>query len=269
MKHLWPAIPALVLVAASFVAPAAAADAPEERALLYAALDGQDGRPGLAAPASADSPELQFASALGSAARESDPSGPSPFVAGLLSAIVPGAGQLALGQNRGWIYLGVEGAAWFSNFALRSAGNQSEEDYKEFADGHWGWDRYESGEDCGEGLGPVDYEAEHAALVDAYDNSRDDFYDDIGGLDIYACGWDMQSNRSRYEGMRDDADTLFRSARYALTVAFLNHLVSAIDAAKSASNRRKAMEREYSWDWQVQPTPRGDLAVKVELFRRF
>ena len=26
---------------------------------------------------------------------------------------------------------------------------------------------------------------------------------------------------------------------------------------------------EYSWDWDVTPTPRGDLAVRVELLRRF
>jgi hypothetical protein len=262
----WPAA-ALVLITMT-LATAWPAGASESRGRLYAAFDAGAGRPGLAAPASADArPELRLASTDGGAMESS--AGPSPFVAGLLSAIVPGTGQLVMGQTRGWIYLGVEGAAWFSNWALRDAGNQSEEDYKEFADGHWAWDRYESESDCGEGLGPIDYENERAALLDAFQNSRDDFYDDIGGLDVYACGWDAQNNRSRYEGMRDDADTLFRSARYAVTVAFLNHLVSAIDAAKSASNRRKAREREMSWDWSVQPTPRGDVAVRVELSRRF
>ena len=126
-----------------------------------------------------------------------------------------------------------------------------------------------TGEDRQLSMPPTRLQEFISALRNAFDNSRDDFYDDIGGQDVYACGWDDQLNRGQYEGLRDDADGLFRSARYAVTLAFLNHVVSAIDAAKSASNRRKVRDREYSWDWDVTPTPRGDLAVRVELFRRF
>jgi len=259
---------ATLLVLAISVMIATAASASEERARLYGAVDRGENRPGLALAAASDAPPLQPASA-DRMAGQYDNDGPSPFLAGLMSALVPGSGQLALGQKRGWLYLGVETAAWFSNWTLRDAGNQSEEDYQEYADDHWAWGRYESEAECGEGLGPVDFESEREALLDVFDSSRDDFYDDIGGQDVYACGWDDQLNRGRYEGLRDDADSLFRSARYAVTLAFLNHVVSAIDAAKSASNRRKAREREYSWDWDVNPTPRGDLAVRVELLRRF
>ena len=40
--------------------------------------------------------------------------GPSiaPGNAALRSALIPGAGQLALGQNRSWVYLGLELIGW-------------------------------------------------------------------------------------------------------------------------------------------------------------
>jgi len=199
---------------------------------------------------------------------------PSPFLAGLLSAVIPGSGQLAQGQKRGWVYLGVEVAAWFSFFALRSAGSQAEEDFQQFGGAHWDWVRYGGDDtnppvtDCGPGLGPVDFNEEKALLEDFFVNSPDDFYDEIGREDVYACGWDEQPNRDIYNGMRDDSNDLYRASRYAASVAFINHVVSAVDAAKSASNRRKA-EAAQSLRWEVMPTRGGNLAVRVELNRSF
>lgn len=198
----------------------------------------------------------------------SGPSGPSPFVAGAMSAIIPGTGQLIQGQNRGWLYLGVEIASWFTYASLRSAGSQAEEDYRQFADSHWDWERYGTETNCGEGLGPIDFETESAQLLDSYMNAQDQFYDDIGSQDVYACGWDEQGNRSSYQSMQGNADNLYQASEFVVAVIVINHLVSAVDAAKSASNRRKA-ERTQSINWQVSPTPQGDLALKVELNRTF
>ena len=121
---------------------------------------------------------------------------------------------------------------------------------------------------CGDGLGPVDFERERDALRDVYENARDQYYEDIGRLNVYACGWDALDRRGEYEGMRDDANGLFSAARYAVTAMFLNHVVSAVDAAKSASNRRKRDEAHaLRMGWSA--SPRGDLALRVELARSF
>jgi hypothetical protein len=259
---------AAVLTGGRIPAARAAGDA----AGLYAAMAASGQRPGLAA-AAAETP-LPAPAGLTGTAQERPGWSPSPVLAGLLSAVVPGAGQLAMGQSRGWAYLGLEGAAWFSVVSLRDAGNQAEADYRAFAgdpndpDSRWAFDRYESVTDCGEGLGPVDFETEMQVIHRLYADSRDDYFDEIGRLDVYACGWVTQPDRARYLGMRSHADALFSSARWVIGAVFLNHVVSAVDAAKSASNRRKA-ERGFSWDWRVAPTPRGDLAFNMQLSRRF
>src|SRR5262245_37623702 len=49
---------------------------------------------------------------------------PSPILAGFLSALVPGTGQFIQGQRRGWIYLGIEAAGWFTYLAVHDAAKQ-------------------------------------------------------------------------------------------------------------------------------------------------
>jgi len=214
----------------------------------------------------AEGPRLQPESTAG--ATGTGGSGPSPALAGVLSAVVPGAGQLLQGQRRGWVYLGVEVVAWFSFAALREVGNRSEDDFEEFADLHWDFDRYETETECGEGLGPRDFEEERDQLLELRETAKDDYYEDIGRQDVYACGWDDQGNRGDYLELRDQANRLFRASRWMTSAVLLNHVVSAVDAAKSAASRRKA-EALHSWRWQVAPTPRGDVAVQLELNRSF
>lgn len=233
---------------------------------LWAELRAPEPRFGLADEAGGSTPEAATPTS-------GEVSGPTPFVAGLLSAVVPGTGQLVQGQSRGWLYLGIEAASWFAYFALQNAGDQALQDAYDYVgnvesfDARWTWDRYEANPPCGEGLGPRDdFEAEQARLQDLYDNARDDFYSDIGSEDIYACGWVDQSARGEYLSMVDEADNFYSSSDVAVTVVVLNHLVSAIDAAKSAATRRKKESRTLSW--QVRPEPRG-IAARVQLTQSF
>ncbi len=258
------ALAALAWAAAAGAAPAFISGG-SSAAGIYSQLADGLGRPGMSAEAPAGprwGPDGSAGAGDGGART------PSPFLAGLFSAVVPGSGQLLLGQRRGWVYLGAEAAAWFSEVSLRDAGNQSERDYKRYADRHWDWERYQSVAECGDGLGPVDFEREQQDLERQLADSRDDYYDSIGRLDAYACGWDTQADRSSYQNMRGDADALFRSARVAVTVVFLNHLVSAVDAAKSAADRRRAA-RGFGWNLGVTPAGRGDLAMNLSVRHGF
>lgn len=255
---------AVVLVSAS--APSARGETPARYVpALHPPADGFLGsQPGWRNPASAAPRAIEsFLAREGGAAPASGAS-LSPALAGLMSAVLPGSAQLAMGSRRGWIYLGVETAAWFGVWALREAGNQAEDDYRAFADEHWVWSEYDLGP-CpdkyagepgyetayaDEGLGPRDFDEERARLVDLYDNARADWYDVLGDR-VYACGWDRLGNRSRFASMRDDANGLFGAAQGLVAVAFLNHVVSAVDAAKMASNRRKPADQAL--DLTVRP----------------
>jgi len=189
---------------------------------------------------------------------------PSPILAGFLSAVVPGSGQLIQGERRGWIYLGVEAAGWFAYLAVHDAATQAETDYQEYADLNWSAAQYDSVTSCGSGLGPNDFESEKAQLQDDYDNNRDQYYQDLAEKE-YACGWGTQAQRADYQSMIDDSDNLYTSAKYVIGGIVLNHIISGIDAAKSASNKRKAVS--HSWRFNV--APEGMTGLRAELRRSF
>jgi hypothetical protein len=64
---------------------------------------------------------------------EQDRSGPSAGQAALLSAVVPGAGQYALGQRRSWVYLALETVGWALWVDRRAAGDDLRTRYRDFA----------------------------------------------------------------------------------------------------------------------------------------
>ncbi len=246
----------------------AGAEPPVDTSRLYAELRGVSAE---ALLAEADPTATVLAGLAWQTPADPPPTGPKPFVAGLMSAVIPGSGQLAQKKNRGWIYLGVEVASWFAYFALDSAGDQAEQDYSRFAEAHWDWERYATVVNCGDGLGPVDFEQESEELAMLAEENREAFLDEIGRNDVYACGWDEQGNRSAYVGKQQDADDLYGASRIAGTVIFLNHVVSAVDAAKVSADRHKqakANEPELSWNWRVQPA-RGGVALRVRVDQRF
>jgi len=230
----------------------------EETARLFAGFSVPQPRFGLVAQVESEPDLVQADEPV---AQSPNVSGPSPFVAGLMSAVIPGTGQLTQGQKRGWVYLGVEVVAWFSYFALRSNGAQAEDDFQEFGDEHWTFARYDSVPGCANS-------EERDRLQDLYDNSRDEYYEDIGREDVYACGWDDPESRAAFASTQDQSSDYYRASRYVASIAMVNHLVSAVDAAKSASNRRKAASLQ-SLEWNVAPTRRGDIALRVELSRTF
>jgi hypothetical protein len=261
-----------LLLGAGPLAGSVSASPGGEEGTLYASFRAPAPRFGLAGETSADALlvlEEGGGAGVGDPADGGDGAGGrslSPAAAGFLSGVLPGAGQLAMGQQRGWLYLGIEGAAWFAYFSLRSAGHQSETDYREFADQHWEWTRYRTVTDC-PGGGPQNFEEEQAALQDLYDNEKNKFYQEIGDQTVYACGWDTNGNRSDYVGMLDHADQLFRASGVMVGAVLLNHLVSAVDAARSAAGRRRA-EGLGSLHWDVRPTAAGP-AMSVAMNRNF
>jgi hypothetical protein len=193
----------------------------------------------------------------------------SPAVAGALSLFIPGAGQFYNGQKIGYLFLGVEAAAWIAYGSMRTTGRREEEQYRDFADAHWSFLRYRDPtfEDCPT-VGHSDGGVQDSTLMFLYDTRPGDFYEDIGKLLIYSCGWDTQANRDIYLGMREHSNDFLRRARYATTVVFLNHLVSAIHAARGAAghNARLKGGTELKLGWSVNPVEPG---ASLALVRRF
>ena len=61
----------------------------------------------------------------------------SPRKAFFLSFIFPGLGEAYVGSKRGFVFLGVEGLAWWMYLTNNREGKDIENDYQKFADRYW------------------------------------------------------------------------------------------------------------------------------------
>jgi hypothetical protein len=156
--------------------------------------------------------------------------GASPGKAVLLNVVAPGAGHIYSGYDRGYVYLGIEAAAWISLLVLHNDGDRRESQAENFAgdpfqkDARWNFDRYVEGGFCGAPGGA----AADSILRDSWARDRQTYYDLIDGDASYQCGW-AEGTWQKYRQMRDNSDELLRWARYASAVVILNHAISVLD----------------------------------------
>jgi hypothetical protein len=216
-------------------------------------------------------PEVAGGRSSGSAApAEKEHGKRSPVLAGFLSAVLPGAGQMYNHDPLGYLFLGIEAAGWIARTSLHETGMTKDREFKRFADGHWSWERYRDPNSgpCPEGWGHSDGGVYDSTLVFLYDTRRNDFYEDLGKIDLYGCGWDDPDNRAVYRDMRDDSNYFLRNARRAATVVFLNHLISAIHAARGAAaeNRRLLGGMDIDLRWSAS---RAKPLASLVVTRRF
>ncbi len=170
-----------------------------------------------------------------------------PGVSFLLSAILPGAGQLYNGDDRGYLYLGIEAAAWFARLSYLDAGNKKENEFERFADVHWTLNLYRASNGA---LG-ANYTLENDSLIVEFSRrDRQQYYEEIGKYDKFRAGWDdwaasydpandraLSPNRAHYRKMRQQSNALLDRARLALAAAMVNRVVSGVDAFRTARGR--------------------------------
>jgi len=163
----------------------------------------------------------------------------SQSIAMLLSAVVPGAGQTYVDgpPNGVWFFL-VEAAAWTTGALLRTSGEQVREDAATYAGvpadttSSWSFARWSSTT----GQDPAPLEA-------LYAGDREAFYDLIGNDDRALSGWagDAASTRSEFVDLRATSDRRLHGARWSESVIWVNHVVSAFDAIRSARRHNQAL----------------------------
>jgi hypothetical protein len=128
----------------------------------------------------------------------------------LLSAAVPGLGQIYAGGTRGYVVggtmLAVDALAVTQYFSNNSKGDDARDDYERFADAHYDRERlygyvrdtvvvYSANEDFNSCTVPGEYDSTACwgAIDDAWPLSESDdalYYEQIGVEDNYAFGWD-------------------------------------------------------------------------------
>lgn len=170
-----------------------------------------------------------------------------PGVSFLLSTILPGAGQLYNGDDRGYVFLGIEAVAWFARFSYLDAGNRKETEFERYADNHWTLKEYRGSS----GIFGCNWTAENDSLIVWFEaHNQQQYYEEVGKYDKFRCGWDdfaatydpandraLSPNRARYRKLRLQSNDLLDRARLALAGMMVNRIVSGVDAFRTARGR--------------------------------
>ena len=181
------------------------------------------------------------------------------------SGVVPGTGQLYLGENSGFVYMLVEAAGWASMLFLRNKADDQKVDSQSYAGSPydstsaWNFERY-SRATGGDTLG----------LQHLYAGDPDAFYHQIGYNDLYLDGWSNtpDGNRSQYQSLDNEYQTSVRRSRYAAGAIILNHVVSALDALHAAREHNLPLKQNLQLKVGGRLTPRG-ANVNLALETRF
>ncbi len=160
----------------------------------------------------------------------------------LYSLAIPGTGHLYAGYKRGWVNIGIEGLTWITYFYYHDRGTTKEDEFEAYADGHWDYATWIS--QCGCQGSPED-----SLILEFRENNTQQYYEDIGKIPTYFGGWDdynastnNSANKNYYRGIRADSNNFFKNAHYAVLVAFVNRIVSAVDVLRLMKKKGKAVD---------------------------
>ncbi len=204
----------------------------------------------------------------------------SPFLAGILSLLVPGAGEIYSGEYlKAGIFLGIEAAVVGTAIIYDNNGDRKTNEFQDYADAYtnpqhnWSVVRYAEWLNQYEGanitinpdesLPPwerVNWSELNAAESGSHrlpPHGEQQYYELIGKYHQYSSGWNdftggankdqVSPNLLYYSKMRGEANDLYSVASTAVVGIYINHFLSALDAVWSSIQHNK------------------DLAVKIRM----
>jgi len=160
-------------------------------------------------------------------------------LAALYSLLLPGMGELyAGGFSSGKYFLLAEGVLWLAYAAVDVHGNALREDARVYSAVHAGVDR--SGKDD-----QFFVDVGNFASVDDYNDKKlrdrepDLVYDPAGG---YNWRWDTDASRQTFRDQRVASENMFNNRKFVGAAILVNHVASAINAARAAIARNSAVD---------------------------
>lgn len=208
----------------------------------------------------------------------------SPLLAGVLSAVIPGAGEFYSGNYlKAAIFVVVEAGLITTALVYDSKANDKTDEFQKYADQNWSvvtyaewlneftqssitispneslqpWQRVnwqqlnEAERNANQALGrgfshtlPAYGEQQYFELIGKYRQYSVGWSDYDKGL--YGSNWDVATvNMDFYSGMRGDANDFFNVSSKAVIGLYINHIVSALDAVWSAVQFNKDLSVKF------------------------
>lgn len=191
----------------------------------------------------------------------------SPFIAGLLSAVLPGAGEFYTGNYwKAAAFLLIEGGAIYTAIDYNKKGDNQTNYFQHYADENWSVVRYAEWLNTyhsanisinpDQSLPPwkrVSFNQVNQYEVGSHklpSYGEQQYYELIGKYHQFAAGWDDFGGGTDvapqpsphfigYSIMRGDANDLYNVSDKAVIVIYINHILSAADAVWSAISFNK------------------------------
>jgi hypothetical protein len=184
------------------------------------------------------------------------PSGESPKrksvgIAAIYSLLVPGMGELYTGGfSSGKYFLIAEGVLWLGYAVLDIYGNAIRDDARMFAVVRAGVNPAGKNDqfyvDIGNFLDVDEYNQKKLR-----DREPEKLYDPSQG---YGWKWDADASRVAFRDRRVASDNAYNSRKFVVAAVLVNHIASAINAARSAIAHNRSLEE-----------PLGDLQIGAHL----
>lgn len=183
------------------------------------------------------------------------------------SAVIPGAGELyAKSYLKAAAFFLVEVGAWTFYGVYNKKGNDKEGEYQAYADEKWNprkwYNWYSNIDSTTQGLmthaGHMVELLEPLLTSEGNANKTQQYYEMIGKYAEFSAGWEGARDDLIYDELlqyranelaiaddymkiRADSNDLFDKAKTGTTIAMLNHLLSAIDAAWTAKRHNNKL----------------------------
>jgi hypothetical protein len=169
----------------------------------------------------------------------------SVFQSVVYSLVLPGMGELyAGGFESGRYFLIAESGLWLTFTSFELYGHWVQNDARSFAASHASALTEGKDDQFFVNIGNFDnvYQYNEKKLRD---RDLGSVYDPNGP---FYWQWDSDASRARFKDLRVKSDNIFNNVRFVVAGIILNHIASAINAARIAVKKNK----EIADSWQVQ-----------------
>lgn len=201
----------------------------------------------------------------------------------LYSFLLPGMGELSMGEKgRATGFFVAEGLIWSSFIYWTVAGNLRQDDYVEQANLNAGVGVSKESDDYWKLVGQ--YESSSGTGSGSYEEAlrreaRDQYPDDPAAQDAFvaeklpagnkAWEWSSATLQDQYVSTRESSNHAFNAAQYSFGAAILNRVLSVIDVQLLRHKASQSAQVGMAPDYRIYADTAADGTGRVVLQRRF
>jgi len=184
----------------------------------------------------------------------------------IMSAAVPGTGQLYVGESSGWLFLVAEVVGWTGHYLVHDRAEGLSRDAANYvgdpndSSSTWSFARYAAATG-----------AAATQLEVLWTQDRDAFYQALATDTRFNAGFkgpDREATAVAYEDIRQSSQDRFQQVHYLDVALVINHVVAAFDALRAARSHNMPLKKNIDLKFGG-GLNRGQPEVHATLTRRF